>query len=97
MKVDLDLKSEESNFMALISRRCIDFEDVFKVLLKKKAALDRASERFKKAQKELYCYEYEYVDACINVRESISDLANVVEKYENYMCSSIKTEKFNES
>jgi long-subunit acyl-CoA synthetase (AMP-forming) len=96
MKTDKDsgiIDQKELNFIARISCESIYFDSEIKVLFRKRDCLNRAVERLKKSQKDLYDYECEYVDAMIDVRRRVDAISSIIKKYEDYKLSSKAPEK----
>ncbi len=82
------IDKEETNFLHRIFVKCTDFEDEMKIFNRKKAGLERALERLKKAHEDVYSYKCDYSDSVISVRDTISNLSVTIAQYEDYMSSS---------
>ena len=79
------LDQEELKFMYRIVFECGNFHASLNNLRKKRASLDRALERFKKARNDLYEHECNHADAIRHSRDKIKDISFMIEKYNNYM------------
>jgi hypothetical protein len=87
------IDQKELNFIARISCESIHFDTEIMVLFRKRDCVNRAVERVKKSQKDLYDYECEYVDAMIDVRRRLETISSIIKKYEDYRFSSKAPEK----